>query len=248
MERLASRHPTNGCSPFAGNPASPRIQCAFGAGGGSAFEHTSFIQKQKIPTRQPHPRPSGPPAQSAPSQAFWPQAKTLAQGGSFRPELILIGFQKEKSQPIRLGFFFLERRGSNSLPPPWQGGALPDELRRGTLGILTNPPRLVNMFFPISDFFISRRPRRPPGDLQDAAVAFLHARGVELHRPALRPQAVFPPGSPPLPPRSPRRCGRDSPPSPSSAGASSSRAVRSRSGSAAAVVALTISCSWAGVF
>ena len=33
---------------------------------------------------------------------------------------------------------------------------------RGTLGILTNPPRLVNMFFPISDFFISRRPPPPP--------------------------------------------------------------------------------------
>ena len=26
-------------------------------------------------------------------------------------------------------FFWSGRRGSNSLPPPWQGGALPDELR-----------------------------------------------------------------------------------------------------------------------
>ena len=27
------------------------------------------------------------------------------------------------------GFVWSGRRGSNSLPPPWQGGALPDELR-----------------------------------------------------------------------------------------------------------------------
>ena len=36
-------------------------------------------------------------------------------------------------------FFWSGRRGSNSLPPPWQGGALPDELRphiRGTGVIL----------------------------------------------------------------------------------------------------------------
>ena len=29
-------------------------------------------------------------------------------------------------------FFWSGRRGSNSLPPPWQGGALPDELRPRT--------------------------------------------------------------------------------------------------------------------
>ena len=29
----------------------------------------------------------------------------------------------------RLFYFWSGRRGSNSLPPPWQGGALPDELR-----------------------------------------------------------------------------------------------------------------------
>ena len=30
---------------------------------------------------------------------------------------------------LLLFFFWSGRRGSNSLPPPWQGGALPDELR-----------------------------------------------------------------------------------------------------------------------
>ena len=36
--------------------------------------------------------------------------------------------QKE-TPPIRVVFFWSGRRGSNSLPRPWQGRALPDELR-----------------------------------------------------------------------------------------------------------------------
>ena len=31
--------------------------------------------------------------------------------------------------PLGYGAIWSGRRGSNSLPPPWQGGALPDELR-----------------------------------------------------------------------------------------------------------------------
>ena len=46
-----------------------------------------------------------------------------------------------KAEPasVLLSFVWSGRRGSNSLPPPWQGGALPDELRphiRGTGVIL----------------------------------------------------------------------------------------------------------------
>ena len=38
----------------------------------------------------------------------------------------------DKKQDIQIGYpasIWSGRRGSNSLPPPWQGGALPDELR-----------------------------------------------------------------------------------------------------------------------
>ncbi len=38
-------------------------------------------------------------------------------------------FEKEHDQAFRLDRVWSGRRGSNSLPPPWQGGALPDELR-----------------------------------------------------------------------------------------------------------------------
>ena len=36
---------------------------------------------------------------------------------------------KKPAQTGSLLFVWSGRRGSNSLPPPWQGGALPDELR-----------------------------------------------------------------------------------------------------------------------
>ena len=75
---LATRHPANRLAAIRRNPASPPIQCAFGAGGGS--ELFSINKKQDTQTGCPASTWSG-------------------------------------------------RRGSNSLPPPWQGGALPDELR-----------------------------------------------------------------------------------------------------------------------
>ena len=39
------------------------------------------------------------------------------------------------------------RRGSNPLPPPWQGGALPDELRPRTTCIIADPPAPVKYQF-----------------------------------------------------------------------------------------------------
>ena len=41
----------------------------------------------------------------------------------------LRGTKKKNDQVFRLDRLWSGRRGSNSLPPPWQGGALPDELR-----------------------------------------------------------------------------------------------------------------------
>ena len=109
MERLASRHPTNGCSPFAGtlphlgfNAPSARVEAA-------RSSITSFIPETKNPnltTASPALRAAG---ASAPSQAFWPQAKTLAQGGFIPPGAYFNRFPKRKIPTIRLGFFFLER-------------------------------------------------------------------------------------------------------------------------------------------
>ena len=59
------------------------------------------------------------------------RSKTLAEGEFISPEHFnfLKGIKK-RSHNLRCDFFFWSgRRGSNSLPPPWQGGALPDELR-----------------------------------------------------------------------------------------------------------------------
>ena len=73
------------------------------------------------------------------------------------------------------------RRGSNSLPPPWQGGALPDELRPhipcvvpgcfpATSIIIPHRAEVVNHFFPIFSKKFSFRPKTaclrqfsPPG-------------------------------------------------------------------------------------
>ena len=42
-------------------------------------------------------------------------------------------FSGKKEKPPDFGWLFWSRlRGSNSLPPPWQGGALPDELNLHT--------------------------------------------------------------------------------------------------------------------
>ena len=45
------------------------------------------------------------------------------------PSVIVGGFFKKPPNALHAFFIWSGRRGSNSLPPPWQGGALPDELR-----------------------------------------------------------------------------------------------------------------------
>ena len=46
--------------------------------------------------------------------------------------IVCIPFENSHTNCCVTIFKWSERRGSNSLPPPWQGGALPDELRSHT--------------------------------------------------------------------------------------------------------------------
>ena len=55
----------------------------------------------------------------------------FAQVEAATSSLPAVSFQKRKSHPDGWDFLFWSgRRGSNSLPRPWQGRALPDELRQ----------------------------------------------------------------------------------------------------------------------
>ena len=59
----------------------------------------------------------------------------FAQVEAATSSLPAVSFQKRKSHPDGWDFLFWSgRRGSNSLPRPWQGRALPDELRPQTQG------------------------------------------------------------------------------------------------------------------
>ncbi len=93
-----------------------------------------------------------------------------------------------KKQDIQTGCpvsLWSGQRGSNSLPPPWQGGALPDELCPRTKSIITAPSLFVN---PPDQFFLhfpQIPPAAPPPALPPA--------------PPDRLQAPSPPGAPPGP-------------------------------------------------
>ena len=79
---------------------------------------------------------------------------------------------KKPAQTGSLLFVWSGRRGSNSLPPPWQGGALPDELRphmfqslQATFVIITDLSQKVKGFLAFCStffqiFFPSRYPTR----------------------------------------------------------------------------------------
>ena len=61
----------------------------------------------------------------------------FAQVEAATSSLPAVSFQKRKSHPDGWDFLFWSgRRGSNSLPRPWQGRALPDELRPQTQDLL----------------------------------------------------------------------------------------------------------------
>ena len=92
----------------------PPFGCVFGAG-------------DEARTRYRHPtngcRHSQEPCLTSDQTCF-------AQVEAATSSLPAVSFQKRKSHPDGWDFLFWSgRRGSNSLPRPWQGRALPDELR-----------------------------------------------------------------------------------------------------------------------
>ena len=54
-----------------------------------------------------------------------PPAVSLLRNGLFEPRILINAKKKHRSASF---FSWSGLRDSNSLPPPWQGGALPDEL------------------------------------------------------------------------------------------------------------------------
>ena len=65
------------------------------------------------------------------SKALLERVRGIAPPSPFRKKSILvieINPQKYEVLTHRKDFLWSGLRGSNSLPPPWQGGALPDEL------------------------------------------------------------------------------------------------------------------------
>ena len=80
----------------------------------------------------------------------------LRRGWRQRVRAYIIHSRNKKSQPSGWDFsFWSGRRGSNSLPPPWQGGALPDELRPRNIGYFNKSTGTCQYVFPNFRFFYS---------------------------------------------------------------------------------------------
>ena len=65
-------------------------------------------------------------------------------------------FANEKNQGIQIGcpdLLWSGLRGSNSLPPPWQGGALPDELSPRNKEYYSKPSSFCQAFFTFFQHF-----------------------------------------------------------------------------------------------
>ena len=119
-----------------GSPAEPLISRAFGAGGGSgsslSSENPSPARENRsikngagdgARTRFRHPTNGRPFAGALPNlSSHAPSAPVEAAGPLSRRKILLL-----HGKPVNKKWS--GRRGSNPLPPPWQGGALPDELR-----------------------------------------------------------------------------------------------------------------------
>ena len=120
---LASRHPTNRLAALRGNPAltSDRnaLRAWVEAAGASFWRGSNSLPG--IP-RTAWRRFAG--------TLRSPQIKMRFAHG-WRQRVRETGLHCKKITPRRCRgvIFWSGRRGSNSLPPPWQGGALPDELR-----------------------------------------------------------------------------------------------------------------------
>ena len=130
-------------------PCRPRIERAFGAGGGSgcfSWTPTGLEPASRHPTKGPRAFRRSPAGLGLNA----PSAQVEA-AGSKGPHLL---FQNKSPQPYGWGLLFWSgRRGSNPLPPPWQGGALPDELRPQNVCIIARFFLLVNYNFTFSSRF-----------------------------------------------------------------------------------------------
>ena len=93
----------------------------------AAVQHSSCLAAEAA--RSPrHFRPKGPAAPLRRTSVL-PGANPWRRANSLRPSIsISHGIQKEGHDETSCPSFWSGQRGSNSLPPPWQGGALPDEL------------------------------------------------------------------------------------------------------------------------
>ena len=84
--------------------------------------------------------------------------RTSGGGSEFSPS------GKKTGHPNRMsGFNWSGLRGSNSLPPPWQGGALPDELSPRNRIYSSRTFALCQAFsFYFFNVFLQRLPASPP--------------------------------------------------------------------------------------
>ena len=73
-------------------------------------------------------------------------------------------FANEKNQGIQIGcpdLLWSGLRGSNSLPPPWQGGALPDELSPRNKKYYSKAPSFCQAFFTFFSIVFSMSFKEP---------------------------------------------------------------------------------------
>ena len=143
----ASRHPTKGPRAFRGSPAGLGLN----APSAQVEAAGAFLDPDGARTRFPasHERPEG--LSQEPCRPRIERASGAGGGSGFDAHY---PFQNKSPQPHGWGLLFWSgRRGSNPLPPPWQGGALPDELRPQNVCIIARFFPLVNYNFTFSGRF-----------------------------------------------------------------------------------------------
>ena len=93
----------------------------------AAVQHSSCLAAEAA--RSPPAFPAQRAGGALRRTSVLPEAKPWRRANSLRPSIsISHGIQKEGHDETSCPSFWSGQRGSNSLPPPWQGGALPDEL------------------------------------------------------------------------------------------------------------------------
>ena len=150
----ASRHPTKGPRAFRRSPAGLGLN----APSAQVEAAGASLDPDGARTRFPasHERPKG--LSQEPCRPRIERAFGAGGGSGFDAHY---PFQNKSPQPHGWGLLFWSgRRGSNPLPPPWQGGALPDELRPQNVCIIARFFLLVNYNFTFSRQVLSSNLRR----------------------------------------------------------------------------------------